>query len=95
MGTVSQRRGAGGATGQHALGLSLKKLAPDLKRLNPLEKLRNLPRQNFAAFLQALVFLPLLSGAVWAMAATKSGRLCRLRRDQACGRLSQSWPIPS
>ena len=50
------------------LGLSPTKLAPDVKRLNPLEKIRSLPGQNFAAFLQALVFLPLLIGAVWAVA---------------------------
>ena len=50
------------------LGLSPTKLAPDVKRLNPLEKIRSLPGQNFAAFLQALVFLPLLIGAVCAVA---------------------------
>jgi flagellar biosynthesis protein FlhB len=50
------------------LGLSPTKLAPDVKRLNPLQKIRSLPGQNFAAFLQALVFLPLLIGAVCAVA---------------------------
>lgn len=50
------------------LGLSPTKLAPDVKRLNPLQKIRSLPPQNFASFLQALVFLPLLIGAVWAVA---------------------------
>jgi len=47
------------------LGLSLKNLAPDPKRLNPLQKIRNVPRQNLAAFVQALVFLPLLGLAVY------------------------------
>ena len=50
------------------LGFSPTKLAPDLKRLNPLEKIRSVPAQNFASFLQALVFLPLVIGAVWAVA---------------------------
>jgi len=49
-------------------GLSPSKLAPDPKRLNLLEKIRNLPSQNFASFLQALLFLPLLIGAVCAVA---------------------------
>ena len=50
------------------LGFSPTKLAPDPKRLSPLEKLRSLPSQNFASFLQALLFLPLLIGAVCAVA---------------------------
>ncbi len=49
-------------------GVSLQKLAPDLKRLNPLQKLRNIPAQNVASFLQALVFLPLLALAVYTIA---------------------------
>jgi flagellar biosynthesis protein FlhB len=50
------------------LGLSPQKLAPDPKRLNPLEKIRTLPQQNAASFLQALVFLPLLALAVYKIA---------------------------
>jgi len=57
-----------GQLGSTRLGLSPTKLAPDLKRLNPLEKIRSLPGQNFASFLQALVFLPLLIGAVCVVA---------------------------
>ncbi len=47
------------------LGVSLKKLSPDLKRLNPLSKLRELPRQNLPALLRALVMLPLFGLAVY------------------------------
>ena len=47
------------------LGFALHNLAPDPKRLNPLEKLRNVPRQNAAMFLEALLFLPLLALAVY------------------------------
>jgi len=50
------------------LGLSPSKLAPDIKRLNPLQKLRSVPGQNAASFSQALIFLPLLLGAVYAVA---------------------------
>jgi flagellar biosynthetic protein FlhB len=49
-------------------GFSPSKLAPDIKRLNPLQKIRNLPGQNMASFGQALIFLPLLLGAVYAVA---------------------------
>jgi flagellar biosynthesis protein FlhB len=47
------------------LGVSLKNLAPNPKRLNPLEKIKNVPRQNVASLLQALIFLPLLALAVY------------------------------
>ncbi len=43
------------------LGVSLNKLAPDFKRLNPAGKLKQLPSQNLPAFFQALVLLPSLA----------------------------------
>jgi len=49
-------------------GLSLKKLTPDLSRLNPAARLRELPRQNLPSLLQAAVLLPLFLWAVYAMA---------------------------
>jgi flagellar biosynthesis protein FlhB len=49
------------------MGVSLKRLAPDLKRLNPLARLRELPRQNVPALLRALVMLPLFGMAVYAI----------------------------
>ena len=51
--------------GTTRFGISLKKLAPDLQRLSPLAKLRELPRQNLPALLQALFMLPLFLGAVY------------------------------
>src|ERR1039457_5399727 len=45
-------------------GLSLKKLAPDPARLNPLSKLRELPRQNLPSLFQAVILLPLFLWAV-------------------------------
>jgi flagellar biosynthetic protein FlhB len=47
------------------MGFSTKKLAPDLNRLNPMAKLKNLHRQNLPQFFQALVLLPLFIGAVY------------------------------
>ncbi|MCL5745033.1 MAG: EscU/YscU/HrcU family type III secretion system export apparatus switch protein, partial [Acidobacteria bacterium] len=50
------------------MGLSLKKLSPDFKRLSPLARLKELPRQNLPALVQALVMLPLFGAAVYAIA---------------------------
>ena len=47
------------------LGVSLKKLTPDLQRLNPLSKLRELPKQNLPAVLRAAVMLPLFGMAIY------------------------------
>ena len=47
------------------LGVSLKKLAPDVQRLNPLARLRELPRQNLPALARALIMLPLFGLALW------------------------------
>jgi flagellar biosynthetic protein FlhB len=47
------------------LGISLKNLAPDPKRLSPLQKIKNVPQQNAASLVQAMVFLPLLTVAVY------------------------------
>jgi flagellar biosynthetic protein FlhB len=51
--------------GTTRFGFSLKKLAPDLKRLSPLAKLRQLPQQNLPALVQAVLMLPLFLGAVY------------------------------
>src|SRR5947207_7747549 len=52
-------------------GFSLKKLAPDFGRLNPLNKLKELPKQNLPALGQALFLLPLFLWAVYAIASDK------------------------
>ena len=49
------------------LGLSVKKLAPDFKRLNPLPRLKDLPKQNLPSLLQALVLLPLFGFAIYGL----------------------------
>jgi len=55
-------------------GISAKKLTPDFNRLNPLARLRELPRQNLNALIQAMVLLPLFGASVYF--------ICRDRFDQ-------------
>ncbi len=50
------------------LGVSLKLLAPDLKRLSPMSKLKQIPRQNIPALLQAMLLLPIFGYAVYVIA---------------------------
>ncbi len=47
------------------LGISVEKLMPDLKRLNPIKKLTSLPSQNLPIFFQALLLLPLVGMVVY------------------------------
>jgi len=47
------------------LGVSLKKLTPDIQRLNPLKKLRELPKQNVPSLLQAVIMIPAFGLAVY------------------------------
>ncbi len=51
--------------GTTRLGLATKRLAPDFGRLNLASRLRELPRQNWAVFRQALLLLPLFALAVY------------------------------
>jgi len=70
-----------GQLGSTRLGISLQKLAPDPKRLNPLQKLKNLPAQNLASFGQAVVFLPLLTYAVYTIANERVAVFAALARE--------------
>jgi flagellar biosynthetic protein FlhB len=51
------------------LGVSLKKLTPDLQRLNPLSRLRELPKQNLPSLLQAMIMIPVFAMAVYYLVA--------------------------
>jgi flagellar biosynthetic protein FlhB len=55
------------------MGVSLVKLMPDLKRLNPLARLKELPRRNLPSFFQALVLLPLVGLALHAVVRDNLG----------------------
>jgi flagellar biosynthetic protein FlhB len=47
------------------MGVSLKKLAPNVKRLNPLSKLRELPKQNLPSLLQAVIMIPVFGSIIY------------------------------
>lgn len=64
--------------GLTGMGLAPQRLAPQPGRLNPLEKLRQLPRQNLPAFFQALVMLPLFLYAAYAVAGDHLNQFLRL-----------------
>jgi flagellar biosynthesis protein FlhB len=52
-------------------GFSLKKLSPDITRLNPLAKLKELPKQNLPTLIQSVILLPLFLWAVYVIARDK------------------------
>jgi flagellar biosynthetic protein FlhB len=60
------------------MGFSLQKLAPDIKRLNPVSRLRELPRQNFSSLIQAIVMLPVFAWAVYAIVMSDLSRFLSL-----------------
>jgi flagellar biosynthetic protein FlhB len=53
-----------GVTG---LGFSLAKLGPNWSRLNPLERFKNLPRENLPQAIQAAILLPVFGFLVWGL----------------------------
>src|SRR5580658_1098102 len=52
-------------------GISLKKLTPDLSRLSPLRKMRQLPRQNIQSVIQAAIMIPVFAIAIYYLIADK------------------------
>src|SRR5581483_11222067 len=46
-------------------GFSLKKLAPEAARLNPLSKIKEMPRQSLPNLAQAVILLPVFLSAVY------------------------------
>jgi flagellar biosynthetic protein FlhB len=47
------------------MGVSVSKLAPDFKRLDPFKKISSLPGQNLPMLLQAMILLPIIGSAVY------------------------------
>jgi flagellar biosynthetic protein FlhB len=43
-------------------GISGKKIAPDLQRLNPMSRIKDLPGQNFSQFMRSALLLPIFLG---------------------------------
>jgi flagellar biosynthetic protein FlhB len=60
------------------LGVSLKKLSPDPKRLNPMSRLRELPKQNMSALVQAAVMLPVFTLTVYSLLKDNFGNYMAL-----------------
>lgn len=60
------------------LGISTERLKPDFKRLNPVNKIKQLPRQNLPQFIQALFLLPLFCFAVYVVASQNLDAFLRL-----------------
>lgn len=60
------------------LGVSLSRLAPKFERLNPANRLREMPSNNMAHFLQALVMIPLMLWLTWGMAQQRLPEILRL-----------------
>ena len=50
---------------QTGFTFTIKRLSPDLKRLNPKQRLSDLPGENLSQFLKALVMLPIVGVVFW------------------------------
>jgi len=61
----------------------VKSLTPNFKRLNPLSKLRELPRQNIPSLLQAVVLLPLFASAVYGIVQDNWSTLLKMPLQEA------------
>lgn len=59
-------------------GLAGSRLTPDLSRLNPLSRLRDLPSQNIHSFFEAVILLPVFGFALAAVLADHGPRLLTL-----------------
>ena len=57
--------------GQTGFALSAKKLTPDLNRLNPLAKLRDLAGENLLQTFKAAVLLPLFGAVLWQIVTSR------------------------
>lgn len=59
-------------------GLAPQKLAPDVNRLLPFNRLKNLPQQNMHAALEAVVALPVLAGLLWIVVSDSAASILLL-----------------
>jgi flagellar biosynthetic protein FlhB len=60
------------------MGISISKLTPDFKRLDPMKKISSLPGQNVPMLLQALFLLPIIGAAVYFEATENLGSFLEL-----------------
>ena len=62
----------------NGMGFSLAKLAPDFNRLNPMNRLRDIPGTNMGHFFQALVMMPVMFWLTWSLVRDRLQELLRL-----------------
>ncbi len=62
----------------NGMGFSLAKLAPNFNRLNPANKLREVPAANMAHFFQAVVMMPVMFWLTWSLVRDRLPDLLRL-----------------
>jgi flagellar biosynthetic protein FlhB len=62
----------------NGLGFSLAKLAPNFNRLNPMNRMKDLPATNMGHFMQALVMLPVMFWLTWSLVRERLPELLRL-----------------
>lgn len=60
------------------LGFSFARLGPKFDRINPVNKLKDMPRTNLGGFFQALVMLPVMFWITWTMVRDRLPELLRL-----------------
>jgi flagellar biosynthetic protein FlhB len=60
------------------LGFSLARLSPKFERLNPMNKLKDLPGNNAVSFLQAVIMIPLMMWLTWTMVRDRLTDILRL-----------------
>ena len=62
----------------NGMGLSLARLTPDFNRLNPANKLKEVPATNMAHFFQAVVMMPVMFWLTWSLVRDRLPELLRL-----------------
>ena len=70
--------------GATKFGFAPGKLAPDPKRLNPLNRIKSLPKQNLTAALQSAVLLPIFAAAIWAVVSAHAEMFMVLPLASVC-----------
>jgi flagellar biosynthetic protein FlhB len=62
----------------NGMGLSFSRLAPNFDRLNPANKLKEVPAANIAHFFQAVVMMPVMFWLTWTLVRDRLPELLRL-----------------
>jgi flagellar biosynthesis protein FlhB len=74
MGGAMVAAGLGVHLAATRMQFSVKKLTPDFQRLSPMNKIKQLPRQNLISAVQSLILLPVFAWVIYAVAAAQAER---------------------